>query len=68
MRDAATPLALAPDGACRRQFVHVDDVVAAIIGALTAPFPEDFAFNLGGGTWLTEQEVVGAGAARRFRD
>ena len=40
------PLALAPEGACRRQFVHVDDVVAAILGALNAPRLDDFAFNV----------------------
>src|SRR3984957_3391546 len=31
------PLALARAGVCRRQFAHVDDVVAAILGALSAP-------------------------------
>jgi nucleoside-diphosphate-sugar epimerase len=52
------PLALAPQGACRRQFVHVDDVVAAILGALNAPRSDHFAFNVSGGTWLSEQEIV----------
>jgi UDP-glucuronate 4-epimerase len=52
------PLALAPDGACRRQFVHVDDVVAAILGTLNAPRSDHFAFNVSGGTWLSEQEIV----------
>jgi UDP-glucuronate 4-epimerase len=56
------PLALAPEGACRRQFVHVDDVVAAILGALNAPRCDHFAFNVGGGTWLSEQEVVAVAA------
>ncbi len=36
------PLALASEGACRRQFVHVDDVVAAILGALSAASPRPF--------------------------
>jgi UDP-glucuronate 4-epimerase len=54
------PLALARAGVCRRQFVHVDDVVAAILSALRAPRLDDFAFNVGGGTWLSEQEVVAA--------
>ena len=57
------PLALAPEGACRRQFVHVDDVVAAILGALNAPRFDHFAFNVSGGTWLSEQEIA-ASAAR----
>jgi UDP-glucuronate 4-epimerase len=52
------PLALAPEGACRRQFVHVDDVVAAILGALNAPRFDHFAFNVSGGTWLSEQEIA----------
>jgi nucleoside-diphosphate-sugar epimerase len=56
-------LALAPEGACRRQFVHVDDVVAAILGALNAPRLDHFAFNVSGGTWLSEQEIA-ASAAR----
>jgi UDP-glucuronate 4-epimerase len=52
------PLALAPENACRRQFVHVDDVVAAILGALNARRLDHFAFNVSGGTWLSEREVV----------
>jgi nucleoside-diphosphate-sugar epimerase len=55
-------LALAPDGACRRQFVHVDDVVAAILGALNVPRFDHFAFNVSGGTWLSEQEIVARAA------
>jgi nucleoside-diphosphate-sugar epimerase len=56
------PLKLAPDGACRRQFVHVDDVVAAILGALNAPRFDHFAFNVSGGTWLSEQEIAARAA------
>ena len=56
------PLPLAPEGACRRQFVHVDDVVAAILGALNAPRLDDFAFNVSGGTWLSEQEIAAQAA------
>jgi UDP-glucuronate 4-epimerase len=56
------PLALARAGVCRRQFVHIDDVVAAILGALHAPCLEDFASNVGGGTWLSEQEVAAVAA------
>jgi nucleoside-diphosphate-sugar epimerase len=55
-------LALAPEGACRRQFVHVDDVVAAILGALNAPRFDHFAFNVSGGTWLSEQEIAARAA------
>jgi UDP-glucuronate 4-epimerase len=56
------PLPLAPEGACRRQFVHVDDVVAAILGALNAPCRDDFAFNVSGGTWLSEQQIAAQAA------
>jgi nucleoside-diphosphate-sugar epimerase len=56
------PLALAPEGACRRQFVHVDDVVAAILGALYAPRLDHFAFNVSGGAWLSEQAIVAQAA------
>jgi UDP-glucuronate 4-epimerase len=56
------PLALAPAGASRRQFVHVDDVVAALMGALNAPLPEHFAFNVSGGTWLSEREIAALAA------
>jgi nucleoside-diphosphate-sugar epimerase len=56
------PLALAPEGACRRQFVHVDDVVAAILGALNAPSFDHFAFNVSGETWLSEQEIAALAA------
>ena len=52
------PLALAPEATCRRQFVHVDDVVAAILGALNAPRLDHFAFNISGGTRLSEQEIA----------
>jgi nucleoside-diphosphate-sugar epimerase len=38
--------------------VHVDDVVAAILGALNAPCFDHFAFNVSGGTWLSEQEIA----------
>ena len=57
------PLALAPEGACRRQFVHVDDVVAAILGALNAPRLDQYAVNISGGTWLSEQEVAAQAAS-----
>jgi nucleoside-diphosphate-sugar epimerase len=56
------PLPLAPEGACRRQVVHVDDVVAAILGALKAPRLDDLAFNVSGGTWLSEREIAAQAA------
>ena len=56
------PLALAPEGAWRRQFAHVDDVVAAILGALNAPSFDHFAFNVSGETWLSEQEIAALAA------
>lgn len=38
--------------------MRVDDVVAAILGALSAPRLDHFAFNVSGGAWLSEREVV----------
>ena len=42
--------------------MHVDDVIAAILGALNAPRLDDFAFNVSGGTWLSEQEIAAQAA------
>ena len=65
IRSAATgvPLAISAERMCRRQFVHVDDVVRAIVQAVAAPDLADFAYNVGGGTWLTEPELAAVAAA-----
>jgi UDP-glucuronate 4-epimerase len=47
---------------CRRQFVHIDDVVHAIVQAVAAPDLVEFDYNIGGGTWLTERELASIAA------
>jgi nucleoside-diphosphate-sugar epimerase len=51
------------DAERRRQFLFVDDAVASVLAALDAPALPEFAYNVTGGTWLTEAEVLAA--ARR---
>jgi len=42
----------------RRQFLYIEDAVEAVNLALAAPCIRNFAYNITGGTWLTESEVV----------
>jgi len=44
----------------RRQFLFIDDAVEAVWLALTMPDVPEFTYNVTGGTWLTEGEVVAA--------
>jgi UDP-glucuronate 4-epimerase len=44
----------------RRQFLFVDDAVEAVYLALTTPELPEFVYNITGGTWLTEGEVIDA--------
>jgi len=44
----------------RRQFLYIDDAVEAVWLALTTPEIPEFVYNITGGTWLTEGEVIGA--------
>jgi nucleoside-diphosphate-sugar epimerase len=53
-----TPIRLCTEGGFRRQFIHVDDVVRAIMQAVGTNDIDDFVYNIVGGTWLTEQEVA----------
>jgi nucleoside-diphosphate-sugar epimerase len=46
------------DTSHRRQFLHIDDAVEAVKLALAAPSIAEFAYNITGGTWLTEGEVI----------
>jgi len=41
-----------------RDFVHVDDVVAAFLAALHAPYPSSMIFNIGTGRRTTVQEIL----------
>ena len=42
----------------RRQFLSIDDAVEAVILALAVPSLPEFVYNITGGTWLTESEVI----------
>lgn len=42
----------------RRQFLYIDDAVQAVSLALAAPSIPEFVYNITGGTWLTEGEVI----------
>jgi len=44
----------------RRQFLYVDDAVEAVCLALMGRELPEFVYNITGGTWLTEGEVVAA--------
>jgi nucleoside-diphosphate-sugar epimerase len=57
---AGRPAQASDDGICRRQFLFVEDAVRAVCLALDAELPLDFAYNVTGGTWLTEAEVAAA--------
>jgi nucleoside-diphosphate-sugar epimerase len=60
-RGAAFPVAA--DGPGRRQFVHIDDVVRALVRAIDAPALPEFAYNIGGGSWSTERAVAALAAS-----
>jgi UDP-glucose 4-epimerase/UDP-glucuronate 4-epimerase len=65
---AGRPVSVSDDPVCRRQFVHVDDVVAALALALRAEPLPDFAYNISGGVWLTELAVAAAVPGLRIVD
>jgi len=46
----------------RRQFVYIDDVARAISQSIATTTWDDFAYNIGGGEWLTEREVAALAA------
>jgi UDP-glucuronate 4-epimerase len=49
-------------GGFRRQFVHIDDVTRGIVQSISAASWSDFAYNIGGGEWLTERELAALAA------
>jgi UDP-glucose 4-epimerase len=50
-----------PDGTCIRDYIHIDDLAAAHLLALTAARPGEHAiYNLGSGTGFSVREVVEA--------
>jgi nucleoside-diphosphate-sugar epimerase len=58
--DAGREMTVSTDTDHRRQFLYIDDAVEAIWLALSAPSIPEFAYNITGGTWLTEGEVIDA--------
>ncbi len=58
-----------PDGTCVRDYVHVDDLVAAHLSAMTALAPgETRAYNLGSGSGYSVREMLDAAAAVTQRE
>ena len=55
---AGTAISLFDEGGFRRQFVHIDDVARSIVQSASAASWNDFAYNIGGGEWLTERELA----------
>lgn len=53
-------LPLFEDGLESRDFVHVDDVVSALVLGIDAPMPPDDTFNVGSGVATSIAEVAGA--------
>ena len=55
---AGTAIRLFDEGGFRRQFIHIDDVARGIVQSISAVSWNDFAYNIGGGEWLTERELA----------
>jgi nucleoside-diphosphate-sugar epimerase len=58
--DEGREVTVSADTEHRRQFLYIDDAVEAVCLALTAPTLPEFVYNITGGTWLTEGEVIAA--------
>jgi nucleoside-diphosphate-sugar epimerase len=59
---AGTAIRLFDEGGFRRQIIHIDDVARGIVQSISAKFWNDFAYNIGGGEWLTERELAALAA------
>jgi UDP-glucuronate 4-epimerase len=59
---AGTAISLFDEGRFRRQIIHIDDVARGIVQSISAKFWNDFAYNIGGGEWLTERELAALAA------
>jgi UDP-glucuronate 4-epimerase len=59
---AGTAISLFDEGGFRRQFIHIDDVTRGIVQSISAACWNDFAYNIGGGEWLTERELAALAA------
>lgn len=58
--DEGRAVTVSADTDHRRQFLYIDDAVEAVWLALTTPSVPEFTYNITGGTWLTEGEVIEA--------
>jgi UDP-glucuronate 4-epimerase len=58
--DAGRDVTVSADTVHRRQFLYIDDAVEAVWLALITPSVPEFAYNITGGTWLSEGEVIAA--------
>jgi nucleoside-diphosphate-sugar epimerase len=58
--DEGRAVTVSADTGHRRQFLYVDDAVEAVCLALATPVLPGFVYNITGGTWLTEAEVIAA--------
>lgn len=59
---AGTAISLFDEGGFRRQIIHIDDVARGIVQSISAKVWNDFAYNIGGGEWLTERELAALAA------
>lgn len=58
--DEERAVTVSDDTEHRRQFLFIDDAVDAVRLALTTADIPEFVYNVTGGTWLTEAEVIAA--------
>jgi nucleoside-diphosphate-sugar epimerase len=58
--DEGREVTVSTDTAYRRQFLYIEDAVEAVYLALTTPALPEFIYNITGGTWQTEAEVLEA--------
>jgi len=58
--DEGRTVTVSADTIHRRQFLYVDDAVESVYLAMTTPEAPAFVYNITGGTWLTEGEVIEA--------
>ncbi|WP_120716812.1 NAD-dependent epimerase/dehydratase family protein [Tsuneonella amylolytica] len=54
------PIALFEDGKESRDFIHIDDIVAGLVAALSADVPDGAAINLGAGVPTTVTDLADA--------
>ena len=60
MADEGHDVTVSADTDHRRQFLYIDDAVESVYLAMTSPNVPEFVYNITGGTWLSEGEVIAA--------